>query len=685
MTSPSGNEINPRPVGLLLSRATKTCDWAALLVALAVAILFCIRPVGNADLGYHLAFGEHIWNTGDIVDTGEFIYTVDRNTSTLCPGQWWGDDGVLNFVCANWGTEVLMWWFYDNWGFDGLFTLRLILVCCIFILVGWLCLRLGMPASLGGVVMLVCSLAGYERFYLRPELFSYVLVLADLHIMLGLYMGRREILSWRKIVLLAVVQVLMVTMHSFFLLGWMVVSLPLVEAAGVWAWRRWRGGDAAEYLPMLRRLGIALGVVVLASFISPWPLRMFIYPFQVLLYLKDASHDSANPMSHIGELFAPFDSGGWTWSLVFRYYVISLSIVGAGCLCALYRRRWAIVMLMVLMVMQSLSMRRNIFASAIVMLPLAVACIWSVLMPVRLRIRNLVTLVIGVIAVTAGTLLAHMVVTDQVYFSDRRMISFGTGTAAMRMPLRAAAWVNEYQPVGRVWCDFDSSSNVMFFITPHPDVPACTNTFACPPSSITENQDYVSGKRPFDEVCEKYGIQIVILHANDFNRRLLETITHDPKFSLVDLDVRYALFIRNDGPNAVLAREKRITQANFDVDGYITYLRTLDKTKPAWAVQIGGMTLERMGWYTAAEKVFRTVITEEPTLTDAWFELGATLALRGAQLDAAGKREKALDDFRNARDCFVKALDIDPSYTYAAHNLRLAREDIQRLEIITGK
>jgi len=278
-----------------------------------------------------------------------------------------------------------------------------------------------------------------------------------------------------------------------------------------------------------------------------------------------------------------------------------------------------------------------------------------------------------------------MVATDNVYFSDRRMLNFGHGAAEINMPLNAARWINEYQPTGRVWCDFDSSSNVMFFIEPHPSVPACTNTFACPPSGMVENQQYVSGKRPFEEACEKYNLQVVVLHTSDFHRPLLEKITHDKNFCLVDLDARYALFLRNDGPNAVLARQKRITQANFNVNEYITHLRSLDRAKPAWAMQIGGVTFERMGWYSHAATVFRAVIAEDPRLTEAWFELGATLALRGTQLELIGEKTKALNDFREARDCFIHVLDIDPLYSFAAHNLRLANEDIQRLEILTGK
>ncbi|HPS53505.1 MAG TPA: hypothetical protein PLK08_08125, partial [Phycisphaerae bacterium] len=388
MTSTAIHEISSKPPKLFSSYLAKTCDWLALVVAFAACILFAVRPVGNADIGYHLSFGEHLWKTGSFVRESNFVYVKTDDKTDIGPGEWWDDNGVMRIVPVSWGTQAVMWWFYDNWGFDGIFVLTLILVGSILGLTGWLCVRLGLPASLGGVVILLCSFAGYERFYIRPELFSYIFMLCNLHVMLGFYMGRLDVLSWKKIFLLAVIQIFMVNVHSYFLLGWLFVFLPLCETAILWLWQKYRKGDAAEYLPVLRRLAIAFFVVIAASFVSPSPWRLFMFPFEMLLYLRQAAQDTQIPINSITELFSPFDNDNWQQTSIFHTYVISLGLVGAGCICGLYRRKWLMVGLMLLMVAQSLTMRRNILPSCVVMLPMATECIWSIISPWKNNVRK---------------------------------------------------------------------------------------------------------------------------------------------------------------------------------------------------------------------------------------------------------------------------------------------------------
>ena len=191
----------------------------AIIAALTFAALLGVRPMENEDLGYHLAFGEKFLDTGRIVDSSEYIYTIphERQMSTG-PGEWYTDGGQYRFVNANWGTQIVMAAVHRFAGMVGLSVLAAGLVAATFLLALVILRRLGIgPVGVAGCLVLM-AMASYERFALRPELFTYVLLLAQLYVLLPAANRQASLSTWR-IVLLCVLQVLLVNVHSYFLLG----------------------------------------------------------------------------------------------------------------------------------------------------------------------------------------------------------------------------------------------------------------------------------------------------------------------------------------------------------------------------------------------------------------------------------------------------------------------------------
>lgn len=659
----------------------------AVVVAIAFAMILAWRPISNADLGYHLAFGEQIVTNGEITDVSDDVcYTVDRQTSVLGPGQWWGNDGKMLFTSANWGTQLVMFPIWEHYGPTGLTVLKTILVGLIFFLIAMINWRFGVANWLNAICLVLIALAGYERFNIRPELFSYTLILCQFHLLLNIFAGKTSKLGWKTIILMAIVQLTMVTMHSFFIFTWLLLGLLLAEtllAAGVYGILRRREIVLKNYRLAIN-LTIALFVMIAVSFINPWTWRLVVLPFQLFIS-SEVLLENNNPYQRIGEITSPFVPGAWNQTLTLKAYIIVLCFTAVGAIAGVFRRCWAMLVLMALLFTMTLTMRRNILLGAMIMVPVAAGCLWwfaehyLTKQVGRVRFALKTTLAAGVIIFTA--FMAKAVISNELYFNDRRNLSFGTGLSSLSIPIEAANWINENRPVGTIWCDFDSSSNAYYFITPHPPVPVLTNTWAAPLSSMSETINAATGMLPWSNIQKKYNPQTVLIKTSQANHPLLSQLQASNQWTLVYLGAQYAVFIHSDGINAQLARLSAINQDNFNVDKFISQIEKYNDITPL-ALQAGAVTLQRLGWFDKAIEMSKKIVKRYSDYHEAWFEIGATYCLRGSLRNQRGQFKDALEDFNRGRECFEKCLEIEPTYFYAKLNLEQVKKDIRQTKLL---
>jgi hypothetical protein len=691
---PKGNLESPLPAGPI----ERIVGIVAIIAALTFAVLLGVRPMENEDLGYHLAFGEHFLDTGRIVDSSEYIYTIphDRQMSTG-PGEWYTDRSQYRFVNANWGTQIVMAAVHRLAGMAGLSVLAAGLVAATFLLALVILRRLGIGLIGAAGCLVLIAMASYERFALRPELFTYVLLLGQLYVLLPAADRRASLSTWR-IALLCVLQVLLVNVHSYFLLGLALTGVILADRALRLAWFAIQGRRADEDSGCIRRvcirLAITLGLQVGLCMLNPWTWQLAIMPVQMFFYLRTHHITSpipgqpAHPMSFIGEFYPTFLPGAWIGLKASWAIVVVLVVAGAGALAGLLLRRWAWVMLIGVMVALSLSMRRNITIASMVLLPISTACLYDFLAPLARRLsaalRRVAVVSAGAAIIVAAGWLGVSVITHRFYFAERRPTRFGVGISSLRIPLDAAGWINRHNPVGRVWCDYNCSSGVRYFTRPHCDVPIITNTWAYPNDVMAEVLDNSIGKIDFDETRRKYGIQTVVLRVDEYSAPLARRLVGDSDWALVHLDARHALFLWRPGPNGPLARKYSLEPSMFDVARYIDVVRQQDSV-PAYAFHTAGITLQRLGWDTQATELFRAAINEDPQYFQAWFAMGFSYALRSQECRANSKRYSVgLADLQKAIHCMDKCLEIKPDYEPAVELRQVIRKDIQFLRMLGG-
>jgi len=729
-------------------RWARLSGLAAAILACAVPLALGVRDIAVYDIGYHLAYGEHFLDTGQIVQTNRFIYTrLDRHILSdpdqIGPGcRYDPATNTYYFVNANWLTQVAMAAAHRAGGTTGLCTLQAALVAAIFavisatLILGLRRIRAetgaptspepaagkpvkqaagasripaaGKPAALPwhliACAVLLTALTAYERFNLRPEVFGYLMLVGQWCLLMGPGFGPKRAAG------VVVLQVLAVNVHSYFLLGIALTGAMFLEAGGRWAWARWvRQDDPGPWAGRAKWLGVTLAGVILAALANPWFFRGAMMPVQTLLFLRKYDIAGAtgragpiHPWAAIGEFHTPFRE-----VLRDKYntyaFICVLGVAVAALPTALLRRRlgWAAVLAGMMAV--ALGMRRNIAPASMILVPLSVIVLadgWRALRRSP-RLAGLlagkagagrglggVGLWSGVAAsVAAGGLAGAVlvaVVTNRFYFWDERENRFGFGNSAVVLPLDAAEWLSRHRPAGRIFCDYDTSSNLMYFTRPHPEVPILTNTWAYPPYVMQWVLQITARQRDFAPVVRDYDINVVVLHPTQSTFPLVRTLARDRRWALVHVGVSYAIFLRRDGPNRALAERYALNEDTFDLQGYIERIERSDPV-PALALNRAAGLLFSVEWEDSAEKVWRACLRHEGGYYQAMSRLGRALVIRGKKHILRGSTKRGLKDWEEAEKILRRALAIRPGYKEAESGLQWLGQERRRLTSRLGR
>ena len=665
---------------------------SAVTLACAFFVLLGVRTLSTPDLGYHLAYGEHFLDTGRIVDDSLGLYPTippEKAKYDLPPGAWIDASGSYRFPNANWLSQVVLALVHRGAGVKGLSVLLAVLVAGLAA-AGLVALRrlgaggLGMAAGL-----VLMAMVAYERFLLRPELFGYLVLAWQLCLLnpparAGEDDGAGP--SWPAVAGLIVLQALLVNLHSYFLLGLGLTGAAAAAHLGRFLWGRLRKprderGDEG-FRQRGVRLGAAMGGQVLVCFLNPWTWRLAVLPIQTLRFMSRhriagaEAVDTGHPWAIIGEFFRPFAWGVFEHSRASYAYGVLLGVAGLGLVAALTRRRWAHALTIAGMAAVSLTMRRNIAPAAILLTPLAVAACGAAATALRrrmaLRPHPAVGLTAAGLLAAAGLYGVFSVVTHRFYRDERRAIRFGLGVTPTVIPVGAAAWISDHHPAGRVWTDYNCSSNLHYFTQPHRPVPVLTNTWAYAPDVMRLVLDCSLGRTAFGPVAESYGCKVVVLQMDRTSIALGRELVADPNWSLVYLGALHVVFLRADGENAALAGRFAITPRTLDVPAYIERLRRMDPVG-SYSIYLGGFTLAHLGWDAQAIEVIGHVLREygdDPYRHRLWNMMGTCYARRGTLRmlrqppDFRGKQ-----DWHEARNCFLQAMKARPDYPPAQRNL----------------
>ena len=713
------------PTGPASGRLARWLAAAAVVDAVALGGVLAWRKVVGADIGFHLAYGERLLATGRIVDTDPFLYTdlTPRNPEDIGPANWIDEHGRYRFLNPSYGAEIIFALVHRVAGGVGLTVLQAAMFLAAMALTAATMLRRGVPAALAAAGLLLIAVAASERLIFKPEMFGFVFMAVELLLLTGSQRGRPAAAG------LIATHWLFVQVHGSWLLG-LALTVPFVVGAlARAAWRRWvvRKALDDDLRRRLKWLLIVFAGQTVATLLNPWTWRAPLMPFQLawFIHVHDiARTGSGHPWALITEMLGPFDPAyAGRVATVALVVILAATVVGAFYSVRLRRGRW--LLLLGGMTYIALHLRRNIGPTAFVLVPVALMAIAEALRRARETglaqrgfawwRRNWPPGVSGAVISLAGWLRRYwqpgvsavvillaawwsfQAATDRFYRAEG-IWRFGAGFSETEMPLAAAGFVAELPREVRVFNNYDTGSNLMYWAGPHGqprEVPIHTNSWAFPPLLTAENLDICQGRRPLAPFAERYGVGAVVLNSAGTTAPLIERLAADPQWVVALIDVKYVVFLRRDGPTAELARQRCLTRGMFDVRAHIERTRGADP-EPAVALHAAAMLLMRLGWGNHAIEVWREAVADWPEYPEALNHLGRALGLRGTahmlqtkahleagrEVEAERHRRAALADWSEAERFLTRAIHASGDHSMAQANLDLLRR--QRGDFLRG-
>ena len=697
---------------------------AACVVAGALGLALAVRPIDAVDLGYHLAYGQRTLDTGRIVSDDSFIHPPVTPAGVaekdMPPGAHFDAQGRYHFPNANWLTQVVLaaLWRLGGWG--AMNATLIVLVGVIMAFQAATLMRLGAwPLWLAGV-WLTTGVIAQDRYLLRPELFAFACLAVQLWLLAGPVgdpqrdLSRCEPLTWPRIAAFIVVQVLAVNVHSYWLLGVALIGAFWADAAlrAGWTWLLARTPLADDTRRRLIRLSVGLAAMLPAAMLHPEGPANAVFPFKTLSYLKQFDvagmtrqqlaeqwqEGTMHPWATIGEFSRPFTRGQWAVRST-KVLAGVMAAAAAAMVVLLGRRRWGEALLLAGLTAGSLSMRRNIVILPILGGPLIAAALagaWRArwrgeeVAPPLLLARVIVAVRPGgrwnvllpaagaVLALFAGAWWLMGVATNRFYDSERRLAYLGLGPSRLVLPLGVCQWLDERLPGEQpVFTDQPSSSSVVFFSEKVTGVPILTNTWATPSDRFRAIIELGAGTRG-PELLDEWGLDVAVLRVWPSTAGLACRLAGSDQWVLAHAQTSCLVFVRRSAATpAMLAQE--ITEPTFDASAFIADCRRQHPVA-ALALKDGAVTFHHLGWFYAAEPLWRACLASPPgdRFHEAWLNLGTCLARTAVRQLAAGE-PGGIERLREARGCFARALAIKADYEKAQRNLQQADGDLEKL------
>jgi len=214
------------------------------VIFLALGTWLLSFPAADPDLWWHLAAGRDLWN-------GHFPWR-DRLCSDTFGRPW---------IDLQWGFQAILWQFWKVWGASGAVTLKALGMTAAAIIASQRRGRLGWWSALLGIAALFVA---REAVDVRPLVLTLPLLCLE-WTLLEAWM-RKPSRSLVAAILLS--QMAMANVQGVHALGPVTAGILLFF-------------DESPHAPALRRKGLLVAAIALASLATPWPLSGILLPWRL--------------------------------------------------------------------------------------------------------------------------------------------------------------------------------------------------------------------------------------------------------------------------------------------------------------------------------------------------------------------------------------------------------------------
>jgi hypothetical protein len=211
----------------------------------ALALLRLRKPIGDPDLGWHLAAGRHILDTGTLPRVDVFSYVAE--------GRPW--------LLYSWLAEVLFAALERALGPGGLIVVAALLVTATFAVVLATCRAAGARHTVAVAATLFAAAVALPTWTVRPHLFSFLFTAIVGHVIVADRIATaagREGAGRCRLWWLVPLMVLWANTHVFFVYGLLLLGLHVAAGGRRWFWADETRRIAWPSLACLAAIGGAL-------------------------------------------------------------------------------------------------------------------------------------------------------------------------------------------------------------------------------------------------------------------------------------------------------------------------------------------------------------------------------------------------------------------------------------------
>lgn len=538
----------PGTLGGFADRCQTLLPAATVVVAAALAL----RRVDDFDSWWHLAAGRWIVAHRSIPSTDTLSFTV--------PDHAW--------INLQWLFDSALYLLYRLGGADAL-VLASAAGCAAAI---WL-LTKNLRLFVGGVATALLTLwilaVAEERFLVRPEIVSFVLLEALLWLLLTV---RAD--DGRRVWLIVPLMLVWVNCHSLFIVGLFCVgcaaAAPLVaRLAGLPAGVRF----GSQLSPTAtRRLWIAAGAATAVTLLNPYGIHGVLFPFTLLSRIN-----GSNPaFQSIGEFQRPFAGGFPTFSLTAykAFFVCSCIVVGLGTLVSLGRpgsrapragRAEGVDVgqlgIFIGLAYMSVLARRNMALLVLGGAPLVASSLAALAATLRADSERRIQTARRILApalVAGCAALVFLVASNAYYRWDGTTREFGLGVFAVNFPMRAVAFAKEVRLPGKLYNDLTAGGYLTW------DAPVEGGVFIDGRLEVYDAPFFArysngfNDLRAWEQQADQFSVNTVILFHRWPNRhRLMQALLASRRWALVYYDEVAVMLVRIEPNQQVIAEAQR--------------------------------------------------------------------------------------------------------------------------------
>jgi hypothetical protein len=491
-----------------IARLARVLTLDRLLVAIVFIAVFtmAVRAPADTDTWWHLQSGRWIVQERSIPKTDPFSHTRY--------GQPWIDH--------SWAAQVVLYLTYDGLGYAGLALLVAALATLAFAFV-WLQCK-GTDRWLRAFVVIIAAAASGVIWAARPQMFSFALAAIFALVLSSYRRGNRKGL-WS----LPPLMVIWVNLHGGFAVGFILIVATLFGEIGNHFFRHprlaWQD---------IGRLGLVLGLCLLAIPLNPYGLQMVTYPFRTvgIGVLQDFIAEWRPPDFHQLHLH-PF-----IWMVLAALTALGLS----G-----QRADFTDLTLVALFMYMSLLAGRNMALFALVTAPV-IARYGSYALqdwrerrnrPVRVRpptrsgVYVLNWALLGLVMIAAGVKISQPVSS-----------AVNEEAKADILPVQAVQFLRAQQPAGPLFNSYNWGGYLIWELPEYP-VFVDGRTDLYDDEFLTEYLSIVFAQEGWDEKLDKDGINLVLIEPQSMLGRMLEErALNDGGWKQLYRDEMAAVFMR---------------------------------------------------------------------------------------------------------------------------------------------